>query len=67
MVLSLPCILTGVRFRSDSSTAPESNGFITFVIELVGSSDSPVTVQVFSEETIPTQAIGMLVTTYHLC
>ena len=56
-----------VRFQSDSSTASESSGFITFVIELVGSSDSPVTVQVFSEETIPTQAIGMLVTTYHLC
>ena len=52
---------TGVRFRSDSSAAPESNGFITFVVELVGSSDSPVTVQVFSEETIPQQAQGMFV------
>ena len=54
--------LTGVRFRSDSSTAPESNGFITFVVELVGSSDSSLTVQAFSEETIPPQARGILVT-----
>jgi len=52
---------TGVRFRSDSSTAPESNGFITFIVELVGSSDSPVTVQVFTEETISPQAQGMFV------
>jgi len=52
---------TGVRFRSDSSSTPESNGFITFVVELVGSSDSPVTIQVFSEETIPPQAQGMFV------
>jgi len=50
---------TGIRFRSESSIAPESNGFITFVVELVGSSNSPVTVQVFSEETIPPQAQGM--------
>jgi len=54
-------LLKGVRFRSDSSAAPESNGFITFVVELVGSSDSPVTVQVFSEETIPPQAQGIFV------
>ena len=54
-------MFVGVRFLTESSTASESNGFITFAIELVGASDSPVTVQVFSEETTPTQAQGLLV------
>ena len=51
---------SGVRFQSNSSTAPEADGFILFVVELTIPSDREITVQVCTEETIPVSAEGLL-------
>ena len=52
--------ITGARFQSNSSTAPESVGTILFVVELTAPSDTVITVQVCTEETSPVSAEGLL-------
>ena len=50
--MNLICI-TGVRFQNNSSTAAESVGSISFVVELTIPADTIITVQVCTEETTP--------------
>ena len=52
--------ITGVQFQSNSSTAPEANGFVQFLVELTIQSDIVITVQVCTEETTPVSAKGLL-------
>ena len=53
--------ITGVRFQSNSSTAAESVGSISFMVELTAPSDTVITVQVCTEETTPVpSAEGLL-------
>ena len=50
--MNLICIAE-IRFQSNSSIAAESAGSISFLIELIASSDTVITVQVCTEETTP--------------
>ena len=49
-----------MQFQSNSSTAPEADGFIRFAVELTIQSDIVITVQVCTEETTPVSAEGLL-------
>ena len=54
------CMIIGMRFQSSSSTAPEADGVIHFVVELTMQSDTVITVQVCTKETAPVSAEGLL-------
>ena len=54
--------IIGVRFQSNSSTAPEADGSIQFAVELTIQSDTVITVQVCTEETTPVSSAEGLLT-----
>ena len=60
-------IIVAVQFLTDSSSAVESDGSISFTITSSVASDRPFTVQVCTREIVPLSAEGLLMFNYTSC